>query len=130
MSADTPPAIKPTILVVDDEEPIRLILRTALEMSGHHVLVAGDAEEALGLCERHAERIDLVITDVLLPGITGNDMVRRLAPSRPGLHVLYISGYLGGETDLAGADGGKTRYLPKPFTPRELLAAVHDLLAV
>jgi DNA-binding response OmpR family regulator len=131
MSAETatPAAArtKRTILVVDDEPPIRELLRVLLEMHGHRILTADDAEEALRVIGPD-EPLDLVITDLKLPGISGNDLVRQLLPGRPGLHVLYISGSPGGATGLTAPPGGKMRYLPKPFAPRDLLGAVRSLL--
>lgn len=135
MSADSSPAnaavtaATPTVLVVDDEAQIRSIVSMALEMRGLCVLAAGDGEEALRQSAGHAGRIDLVITDVQLPGISGAEMVRRLLADRPGVHVLYISGGHN-EKSLDGGTIGKTAFLPKPFTPRELLERVGTILPV
>jgi CheY-like chemotaxis protein len=118
---------KPTILIVEDEESIRVILRTVLEQHGHRVLAVGDAEEALRLSAQHAGPIDLLITDMILPGMHGGDLVRRLVPTRPELHVLYISGFTE-ETSLPSAPEGKMVYLAKPFTPAQLLQAVTMLM--
>jgi DNA-binding response OmpR family regulator len=132
MNAETsPPADEGctrTILVVEDEEPIRVILQTALEMNGYRVLMAGDAEEAISLSSQYSGPLDLLITDMLLPGVKGSDLVRHILPQRPGLNVLYISGYLGADATLVSGPTGKMKYLPKPFTPAELLDVVRTLL--
>jgi two-component system cell cycle sensor histidine kinase/response regulator CckA len=128
MSDGTSPT-KPTVLVVDDEVPIQLLVRTVLEMHGHAVLTAGDAVEALRLSEEHREPIDMLITDVRLPGMSGTDLVRALLTARPNLRVLYISGSPGGESALAGVAIGTTKFLPKPFQARALLDMVRSLLA-
>ena len=117
-----------TILVVEDEGPIRQIVKTSLEAHGHCVVTAGDAEEALELAEQHSGPIDLVVTDMLLPGMSGADMIRRLVAARPALNVIYISGYLGGNTTMPGSPNGTMQYLPKPFTPRELLEVVRTII--
>jgi DNA-binding response OmpR family regulator len=119
---------RPTVLVVEDEEAIRSIVRTVLEMNGHRVLSASDAEEALRLSEQHAGRIDLVVTDVHLPGADGGDLAGWLLDRWPGLRVLYISGLHGGESALPARAGGPSAFLAKPFTPRELLATVRRVL--
>src|SRR4051812_13827650 len=116
-----PPA---TILVVEDEEAIRMILRTALEMRGYRVLTAEDAAAGLRASKAHEGRIDLIITDMLMPGMNGSDLVRVLLPDRPDVHVIYVSGYLGSEVDLPPLPTGQTVFLPKPFTPRELIEVV------
>jgi len=123
-----PPTL-PTILVVEDEESIRTIVRLALETKGYRLLTAADGAEGIQLAQQHQGPIDLVITDVLLPGMSGSNLVRVLLVDRPALHVLYISGYLGTESELAAGRTGKMTFLPKPFTPRQLVAAVAAVFA-
>ena len=117
-----------TILVVDDEPSIQFLVRTVLELHGHQVLAAEDAPEALRLSE-HAERIDLLITDVCLPGVSGPELVQHLRVARPELRVLYISGNPSGDLILTGANPPSARYLSKPFTPRELISVVRAMVA-
>src|SRR5258708_15188495 len=93
-----------TILVVDDEPSIQLLVRSVLELLGHQVLAAGDASEALRLSERHAGRIDLLITDMCLPGTSGPEVLEQLLGTRPELRVLYISGNPSDDLILASAN--------------------------
>src|SRR5205807_2619629 len=97
------------------------LMQVALEMRGYRVLTAADAEAALVLSSQHPDRLDLLITDLSLPGVSGSALAREVGQSRPGVPVLYISGCL--EETPPGA-GGKVAYLPKPFTPRQLLEVV------
>jgi two-component system, cell cycle sensor histidine kinase and response regulator CckA len=118
---------KPTVLVVEDEVPIQLIVRTVLEMQAYRVLTAGDGATALQLSQQHEGAIDLVITDMKLPGMTGSELVQQLLVRRPKLHVLYISGDFNSEASLVGGEG-TVRFLAKPFTPKELVAVVCTML--
>lgn len=119
---------KPTILVVDDELPIQTIVRTVLEMHAYRVLTADTGAAALRLSQQHDGPIDLVITDMSLPGMSGGELVRQLLVGRPKLHVLYISGHLSSEVSLIRGTDGLMQFLSKPFTPRELLAVVRTML--
>ncbi|MBL9076906.1 MAG: response regulator [Planctomycetes bacterium] len=115
-----------TILLVEDEPLVRELVHRSLARAGHHVLVADDGEAALQLVRQHQGRIDLLITDVVMPGLGGRDLAARLGAERPGLPVLFVSGFTGDETDLEL--GGSSQLLPKPFSVPQLMAAVHDLL--
>jgi two-component system cell cycle sensor histidine kinase/response regulator CckA len=117
-----------TILLAEDEPAIRRLTQRILGRAGHHVLAAESAEAALELCERHPGHIDLLITDVVMPGMDGPALAARLAPIHPRMRTLFISGYSG---DRAlplepGADGAA--FLAKPFTRESLLACVTALL--
>ena len=127
--ASSAPSSPRTVLVVEDEGPIRTIITLALEAKGYRLLVAADGADGIQRAQQHAGPIDLVITDVLLPGISGSDVVRELLKSRPDLHVIYLSGYLGNEHELPAGQTGKMRFLSKPFTPRQLLEAVAAVFA-
>jgi len=131
MTPETPsaPNSPRTVIVVEDEGPIRTIITLALETKGYRLVVAADGAEGIQLAQQHAGPIDLVITDVLLPGISGSDVVRELLKSWPNLHVIYVSGYLGNEHELPVSQTGKMRFLSKPFTPRQLLEAVAAVFA-
>ena len=98
-------------------------------LQGHQVLAAGDASEALRLNKQHAGGIDLLITDMCLPGMNGPELVQHLLKARPQLRVLYISGNAGGDLVVAGANPGSAQYLAKPFTPRTLIEVVSSMLA-
>jgi len=110
-----------TILVVDDETGIRELIRKILLRERYRVLEAGSAEEALALAQ--GQSIDLLITDVMLPGIHGPELARRMQQTTPKLKTLFISGYTGQEQVPAGG-----RFLAKPFTLGVLLEKVREAL--
>jgi CheY-like chemotaxis protein len=119
-----------TILLVEDEALVRDLARTILEMYGYRVLEAQNAKDALIVSGRHNDPIDLMLTDVVMPGMNGRELARRLAPVRPGMRVLYMSGYtqraISDEEDL----GPGTAFLQKPFTAESLVRKVRELLDV
>ena len=113
-----------TILVVEDDRPLRELLRLTLESCDYRVLAAADAAEALRLAEPPDPPIALLVSDVTLPGMSGPDLARRLAASRAGLKVLLLSGYSRADTLV----GEETAFLEKPFRPRALAAKVREIL--
>ena len=117
-----------TILLVEDEPPLRRLVASVLAAAGHHVLEAVNGYEAIALAEGH-EQIDLLLTDVIMPGITGPDVAGKLLPNRPDLAVLYMSGYDNELIDQKSLERS-ARFLPKPFTPHSLLASVSELIGV
>ena len=114
-------AERATILVVDDETGIRELIRKILQRERYRVLEAGTAEEALGIAQKQS--IDLLITDVMLPGIHGPELARRMQQAAPRLKTLFISGFTGEEQIPAGG-----RLLAKPFTLGTLLQKVREAL--
>ena len=118
-----------TVLVVEDEDAVRELLRQILSDHGHAVLTAGDGRDALRLAERHEGSIDLVVTDVVMPEMGGGELVRRLTAIRPDIRVLYISGYTDDEVVRRGVQGTGTSFLHKPFTADGLMRRVRDVLA-
>ena len=82
-----------TILLVEDEKAVRELAARTLERNGYTVLAAGDAAEATQLAQRHGHRIHLLLTDVVMPEVNGRQLAQRLASLRPGIKVLYMSGY-------------------------------------
>ena len=118
-----------TILVVDDEPTLRAVIRRSLLREGYTVLVAEDAERARAVAAAHDGEIELLITDVVMPGQTGIELAKRLLVDRPGLSILFISGFTFEEavppTELAHL----AAYLPKPFDTKHLASKVHELLA-
>lgn len=112
---------KSTVLVVDDEQAVRQHMARVLEGEGHRVLLAEDANKALAWLNRYMPRIHLVVTDVLLPGMTGPELAMRVALLSPPPPVLFVSGghHLG---ELPGP------ILWKPFLPTELIAVVSSLI--
>jgi PAS domain S-box-containing protein len=117
-----------TILVAEDEEQLRQVVRRTLENQGFSVLIASSGMEAIELCEQHPGKIDLLLTDMVMPRMSGRELADRLAPLRPSMKVLYISGYT--ENAIANHDIGDARisFLPKPLTPDTLLRKVREVL--
>ena len=110
-----------TVLLVEDEDAVRRLARLTLESHGFTVLDAHSPGDALLLAEQHPGTIDLLVTDVIMPGMSGRELAERLLRSRPGLKVLYMSGYSDDILDERGALGpGMVAFLPKPFSPAAL----------
>ncbi len=118
-----------TILVVDDDSGVRALVHRSLETRGYRVISANNGAQALDLSERRAGQIDLLVTDVVMPGMSGPALAKRLAASRPAMRVLYMSGYAGDAIDRVGLAETGVSFLRKPFTPEGLEAAVQDVLA-
>jgi len=116
-----------TILLVDDEEALRHLVRRLLIQHGFHVIEAADGAEALEVAAAYPKPIDLVLTDVIMPKVNGLDLVRQLSLERPGIAVLYISGYV--ERSMLMAKHPEWTLLQKPFTPDALIAAVRQVLS-
>jgi CheY-like chemotaxis protein len=117
-----------TILVVEDEEPVRLLVVDILEASGYSLLAAGNGLEALEVADEHAGAIDLVVTDVVMPHMGGRQFAERLAGLRPGTPVLFMSGYPDGAFGPDGFVVPGAAFLQKPFTNTALGQAVRALL--
>src|SRR6266853_645020 len=117
-----------TILLVEDAEPLRKLAEMFLKESGYRILSAADGQQALQIARQHFGPIHLLLTDVVMPGINGRVLGERLAPSQPGMKVLYMSGYT--DTFIAGhgvLEPG-THLLHKPFTQETLTRKVRELL--
>jgi two-component system, cell cycle sensor histidine kinase and response regulator CckA len=115
------------ILLVEDEEPVRLFAKVALEEQGYRVLEAGHGWEALMRLSEFDGAINLVIADVMMPEMGGSELARRLAVERPGLPILFLSGYTDDEMTLRGL-GPPSAFVQKPFTPDVLARRVRELL--
>jgi two-component system, cell cycle sensor histidine kinase and response regulator CckA len=126
--AEVPPGGHDTVLVVEDEEPIRRLIAQTLGESGYQVLQAADARQALALASCHDGSIDLLLTDVVMPGGCGPDLARQLQACRPALRVLYVSGYPGRVLSERGIDGNQADLLVKPFDSKALLARIRHAL--
>jgi two-component system cell cycle sensor histidine kinase/response regulator CckA len=118
-----------TILLVEDDDCVRKVAQAILSKKGYTVLEARSGGDALVLCEQHRGPIDLVLTDVVMPLMNGDELFRRLGRIRPGLRVVFMSGYtnkVASQNELvATASGG---FLAKPFTPEKLLRSVREAL--
>jgi PAS domain S-box-containing protein len=126
--APQPEPLRETILVVDDEAGIRGLVRKILKREHYQVLEAGSAEEALTIAVSRAAPIDLLLTDVMLPGLSGPELARRMYEASPALRVLYISGYTDDPAVEAGQFPPGAQFLAKPFTLTALLRAVRETL--
>jgi PAS domain S-box-containing protein len=117
------------VLLVEDEPAVREATRALLARLGYQVLVARDGADALALADTHAARIDLLLTDVVMPGLNGRQLAERLLARRPGLAVVYMSGYTEEVVDQAGVLEEGLILVQKPYQPEELAAALRQALA-
>jgi two-component system cell cycle sensor histidine kinase/response regulator CckA len=117
-----------TILLVEDEESVRQLVRETLQTRGYHVIEAENGDAGLRVADEYAGDIDLVITDVVMPGMNGRELAKRLAGSRPSMRVLYLSGYTEEAIIHEGAMEPGTAFLQKPFTLQVLSRKVREVL--
>ena len=117
-----------TVLLAEDAAAVRAVARQVLERQGYTVLEAPDGELALHLAQRHSGPIHLLLTDVVMPGMSGRQLADRLAVARPDMKVLYASGYTDDSVVRHGVLEEGTAYLQKPFTPESLARKVRDVL--
>jgi len=117
-----------TVLVVEDEDGVRRLTRSILERYGYKVLDAESGEEALRVAAAYEGTIDLVVSDVVLPGINGRKTAEELLRDRPALKVVYISGYSDNALAVGGVLGPGVSFLEKPFTPEALAQKVRRVL--
>lgn len=117
-----------TVLLVEDSEPLRKLTQSFLKSHGFRVLVAQDGEEALQLEIRHSGKIDLLLTDVVMPGMNGRVLAEKLLPKQPGMRVLYISGYTDSFVARHGVLEEGMALLHKPFTEEVLIRKVREVL--
>jgi signal transduction histidine kinase len=120
-------SIEGTIVLVEDDEQVRAVVRDILEQAGLRVIEAGDGNEALRMCRVHPGQIDLVVSDVVMPNLGGAELARMLAIDAPTTKIIYMSGY-----PHRAASGGWSQalgpVLQKPFTPEQLLDWIRDAL--
>jgi len=117
-----------TVLLVEDEESVRELVRLTLAARGYKVLEAENGECGLRVSESFKENIDILITDVVMPGIGGRELAKKLLALRPGISVLYLSGYTEDAVITQGAPGPSTAFLQKPFTLQNLAKKVREVL--
>ncbi len=117
-----------TVLLVEDEEVLRALLARMLADNGYRVLSAADGEKALALSREHAGRIDLLLTDVVMPRVSGRQLAEQLTRERPDVKTLYMSGHIDQQIVRDGLLDGSLGFLQKPFAPRALLALMRKVL--
>jgi CheY-like chemotaxis protein len=116
-----------TVLLVEDEQPVRWLARRTLQKSGYTVLEAGNGREALAVVAGHGGSIHLLVSDVVMPEMGGRELAERLTAALPGLRVLFVSGYTEDRAILKGVrDGG--HFLAKPFAQATLARKVREVL--
>lgn len=116
------------MLLVEDEEEVRTAVFESLQMRGYTVLKARHGREALMLCRRHPGPLHLLLTDVVMPQMTGPELAQRLGLLHPDLKVLYMSGYTSDALMERNVGAPGTAFLQKPFTPDALARAVREVL--
>jgi two-component system cell cycle sensor histidine kinase/response regulator CckA len=116
-----------TILLVEDEDMLRTLTRNVLELLGYTVLEAANGQHACALSEQQASPLDLLLTDVVMPGMNGPALAQRLMASRPGLKILYTSGYTG-QGIGQGVLPELCHFIPKPFTREDLARKIREAL--
>ncbi len=117
-----------TILLAEDEDDVRALTREVLERQGYRVLEASDGLQALQRYEAEGDRIDLVLSDVVMPRMSGRELVDRVRAIRPDTRVLYMSGYTEDAIVRHGVRDASTVLLGKPFAPADLLAKIREVL--
>jgi CheY-like chemotaxis protein len=128
LAADKPGSGTETVLVVEDEEMVRKVICETLAAAGYAVLEAGSSGEAVVLSAKHSGRIDLLVTDLVMPGRSGHELVARMGELRPDMAVLCVSGYADQAIVQSERLGTETPFLQKPFTPDALLRTVREIL--
>jgi CheY-like chemotaxis protein len=117
-----------TVLLVEDERAVRSLGRQVLEMAGYTVREARSGVEALQICGQHSGAIHLLVTDVVMPHMSGRQLAERLLSQRPGMKVLYLSGYTEDAVLRHGVVETDVAFLSKPFTPAALTEKVREVL--
>jgi PAS domain S-box-containing protein len=125
---DPPPTGSETILLVEDDATVRAFARRALEAQGYTVLEAASGAEALSLAASRGGSLDLLVTDVIMPGLQGHQLAEQLRAARPDLPILYVSGFTENSVISHGVPGPEVAFLPKPYTAHDLARAVRDAM--
>ena len=127
-ASPTGAVVPATILLVEDDRSLRAVFHRMLERAGYAAIVAEDGYEALAVAESFSGTIDLLVTDIVLPGLGGHGLATRLTQRRPGLRVLYMTGYIDDAVIRRGLVRDAKHVLEKPFNATELAAALRETL--
>jgi nitrogen-specific signal transduction histidine kinase len=117
-----------TVLVVEDEDAVRRIVKIALESTGYRVIEARNGPDALDLARAHAGGIQMLVTDVVMPEMSGREVAARIAEAHPGVRILYMSGYTDDAVMRHGIVESGVAFLQKPFSPLSLARKVREVL--
>lgn len=117
-----------TILLVEDDEMVRKLVNEVLDNEGYRLLEAANGVAALSICAQYEEPIHLLLTDVVMPEMSGRELANRLAAVRPELKVLYMSGYTDDVIVHHGVLDEGTEFIQKPFTPDVLARKIREVL--
>jgi two-component system, cell cycle sensor histidine kinase and response regulator CckA len=117
-----------TILLVEDDEAVRAVAERALNRFGYQVLSASRGEDALRIADEHDGAIELLLTDIMMPGMNGVEVAASVARRRPGIQVFFMSGYADQDLVRQGLLEPGTHFLQKPFTPQELATRIRGIL--
>lgn len=117
-----------TVLLVEDDESVRSIIHRTLESNGYSVLVAENGEQGLKICNQYEGKIHIVLSDVIMPQMSGPEMIQRMMKERPEINVLFMSGYPGEEIAKHGSFGMDASFIQKPVDPDEIIRKVHEVL--
>jgi two-component system cell cycle sensor histidine kinase/response regulator CckA len=118
-----------TILLVEDEEGLRALNARGLVSRGYTVLQAGNGVEAIEVLEKNGGKVDLVVSDVVMPEMDGPTLLKELRRRNPGLKIIFVSGYAEDAFEKSLPKGEQFSFLPKPFTLKQLVAAVKETMA-
>ena len=129
-SPQSPDPAAPVVLLVDDEPSIRQLARSALKAAGYVILSAGSADEAVKTADAYPGRIDLLLTDVVMPRWSGGTLGTVLSARRPDMKVLLMSGFPGDPAVRRAMASRAVNFLPKPFTLDDLTKKVREVLDV
>jgi hypothetical protein len=117
-----------TVLLVEDQQQLRLMTRQFLERLGYQVLDAAHADDAIRVATAFSGTIDLLLTDVVMPGVNGRELANRLKPIRPAMRVLYVSGYTHDAFVDSGIIDPNEAFMEKPFALEELAQRIREVL--
>jgi DNA-binding NtrC family response regulator len=117
-----------TILVLEDEERVRSVISRMLQEAGYELLIAHNAADAIALASTHADRLRLVLSDVVMPGASGPDVVQQIQERVPGVRALYMSGYTDHAVLRDGTLQSGVNFIQKPFAPAALAKKIRSVL--